>query len=240
MNLFHPQVFPQVYGVDRGCPWDAPQELGKGLFRCLPPYTRLVRRHRASSTCTPSTHHQPGLMWLECKTQTWARQTNSWPLGAHRPLQEARVEGKMTQEAQVMNHREKFPGAGRPVWPGRWGVVWLQAPGVTVSLQDANHRARCPHTPSLQPEGQAGGSTKSQARGGLPAYARPRPEWRVCHLRRLALGGKFTEADSQEQSQPPGVLPCSQRPSSIPSSKRELHQPVVPLKHGRGLVSCEL
>ena len=46
-------------------------------------------------------------------TQTWARQTNSWPLGAHRPLEEARVEGKMTQEAQVMNHREKFPGVGR-------------------------------------------------------------------------------------------------------------------------------
>lgn len=97
------------------------------------------------------------------------------------------------------------------MWPGRQGVVWLQAPGVTVSLRGAKHHARCPHTPSLQPEGQAGGSTKSQARGGLPAYtgpsARPRPEWRLRHLRRLALGGKSTKADSQGQPQPPAVLP---------------------------------
>ena len=55
------------------------------------------------------------------------------------------------------------------MWPGRRGVVRLQAPGVTVSLRRAKHHARC-HTPSLQPEGQAGGSTKSQARGGLPAH----------------------------------------------------------------------
>ena len=109
LNLFH----PQVYGVDLGCPWDAPQELGRQLFRCLLPYTRLIHLQRARSTCTPRIHHQPGLGWLESKTQTWVRQTNSWPLGAHRPLQEARVEGKMAQEAQVMNHREKFPGVGR-------------------------------------------------------------------------------------------------------------------------------
>ena len=48
----------------------------------------------------------------------------------------------MTQQAQVMNRREKFPGAGRPVWPGRWGVSGAAA-GPQSDGEPAGRQAPC-------------------------------------------------------------------------------------------------
>lgn len=84
-----------------GAPWPHPQEHGREFFRCLPhthilstPTEPAADAHRVHAT-------SQALCGLNQKLKRWARQTNSWPLGAHRLLEEAGVEGKMTQEAQV-------------------------------------------------------------------------------------------------------------------------------------------
>lgn len=101
----------------RVCPPHPPSGAWEGVL-CLPPYTHLVHPTNQSADCHQA-HATSQALW-SAKTQRWVRQTNLWPLGAHRPLQEADAGGKMTQEARGLGWGD-IPEQQRPAWSEQRG-----------------------------------------------------------------------------------------------------------------------